>query len=281
MKPAHITPEQAMFDHGVELAYQANEAFDEKQAATDKLQALQVAGNIPGVEVAPEARSAVQDELVAAHQRHEQYTDAVGALIGPKVFKNPETGEQTSESIDVFSLMTPEQQETATKLRGEMAKRFEKLGVTEDTLQVVKTETETGETAFTLLHTGAGIDIGDQTKDYDLARSYKAAMSEDNDKLFVFEIDGKTYDARTGMTDAAYTAKYEYARENNMTLPDSQQMADETDDVRTWTMLTAEPLTADGVVQLRYVYDGRVYQDFTYPGNGDRDLRVCPAVVIE
>ncbi len=280
MKHEQLSPQQEIYEHGKKLAFKANEAFDETQAATTDLEVLQAARKIPGVEVAPEARDAVEDRLMDAHSRYQRYDNAVGALIGPEVFQEADEA-QSPETPDAFSLMTPEQQETATKLRGEMAKRFEKFGVTEDTLRVVKTEAEDGEATFTLLHTGNGVDIGNPKKEYDPARSYDAVMSEENDKLFVFELDGKTYDSRKGMTDATYDAKFADAKERGVTLPDSKQLSEETGDVWTWTMLTGEPKTADGYVQLRNVYVGEVDRFIAGPDVDRRSLRVCPAVVIK
>ncbi|MDQ3158694.1 MAG: hypothetical protein M3P98_00970, partial [bacterium] len=153
-------------------------------------------------------------------------------------------------------------------------------GVTKESLRVVQTEGKDGMPTFTLLHTGAGVDIGDPKKANDKARSYNAVMSDENDELFKFESNGKTYDARAGMTDAAYRVKVKEARERGVTLPDSKQLSKETGDYWTSTMLTGEPKTSDGYVRIRRVRDGVVYRDVDIPGYDARDLRVCPAVVI-
>jgi hypothetical protein len=45
-------------------------------------------------------------------------------------------------------------------------------------------------------------------------------------------------------------------------------------------MLSGEPLTADGNVPFRDVYDGEVGSYVCHPGYDNRNLRVCPAVEI-
>lgn len=184
-------------------------------------------------------------------------------------------------SPEVWQAMSPEQRTKASEMRSAIAEGpLKEYGVTAESLRVVMFESE-GRKQFTLIHTGNGVDIGNPKEEYDEARSYNSVMSPKNDGLFTFKIDGKQYDSRQGMTDATYFAKVADAKERGVTLPDSQPLSAETGDDWTWTMLTGEPITADGHVQLRYVYDGQVCRDDYHPDGGDRVLRVCPAVGIE
>ncbi|HEY1645560.1 MAG TPA: hypothetical protein VGF75_04220, partial [Candidatus Saccharimonadales bacterium] len=194
-----------------------------------------------------------------------------------------ETSEPTEPfaSETVWSAMSPEQRTKADKVRIAMAEQLEDHGVTSESLRVVMTETEEGNKVFTLLHTGNSVDIGDHGKDYDETRSYNSVMAKKNDKLFIVKIDGQTYDVRKGITASVYGALYKDLVERDATLPDSQTMAEENDDLWTWTMLTGEPLTAGGCVQLRYVGDGGVDGGVARTDGDSRTLRVRPAVVIE
>lgn len=148
-------------------------------------------------------------------------------------------------------------------------------------MRIVGYQTDDGQQHFNLTHTGPGIDIGDPKKEFDPARSYPSVMSPANDHLFQVEVNGVIYDTRTGMTDPVYAAKVEDARSRGVTLPDSKQLSKETGDLWTWTMLTGENLTADGLVPLRAVYEGRVLSYVYPPENGLRLLRVCPTMEIK
>jgi hypothetical protein len=181
---------------------------------------------------------------------------------------------------ETWNQMTPEQQMLTGKLSKEIAKNFEQHGVTVETLHLIKVETESGESQFVLIHTGAGIDIGDHTKDSDPARSYNAVMSPQNDKLFIIEVDGERYETRRGMTEATYDALQRYLQDSNLPIPDSEQFSKDTGDVRTYTILTGEPLTAPGNVLVRDGIDRSTFRQTAQCHSGTRDLRVRPAVVI-
>src|SRR3989344_2795217 len=203
-------------------------------------------------------------------------------------FPNPLTGQaaETAEpvkpfaSAEVWGLMTPEQRQTAGEVREAMADRFKKYGVTAKDLRVVMTEAEKGERIFTLVHTGSGIDIGDPTNNYDPARSYPCVMSKKNDPLFIVTIDGKQYDTRKGMTSAVYDALYQDAIGRIATLPDSEQMSEETKYKRTHTILTGESLSLAGLVLVRCVLGGKISRDVRDPNIDFRGLSVRPAAVI-
>lgn len=105
-------------------------------------------------------------------------------------------------------------------------------------------------------------------------------MSRKNDDLFRVTVNGTTYDARQGMTDAVYTAKIEDARMRRVNLPDSKQLSQETDDDWTSTMLTGEGLTADGCVPVRRVEGNDVSHQLHHAEHVLRSIRVCPAVEI-
>ena len=203
-------------------------------------------------------------------------------------FPNPLTGQaaETAEpvkpfaSAEVWGLMTPEQRQTAGEVREAMADRFKKYGVTAKDLRVVMTEAEKGERIFTLVHTGSGIDIGDPTNNYDPARSYPCVMSKKNDPLFIVTIDGKQYDTRKGMTSAVYDALYQDAIGRNATLPDSEQMSEDTKYKRTHTILTGESPSLAGLVLVRCVLGGKISRDVRGPNIDFRGLSVRPAAVI-
>ena len=204
-------------------------------------------------------------------------------------FPNPLVNGQTPEaaepvepfaSAEVWGLMTPEQRQTAGEVREAMADRFKKYGVTAKDLRVVMTEAEKGERIFTLVHTGSGIDIGDPTNNYDPARSYPCVMSKKNDPLFIVTIDGKQYDTRKGMTSAVYDALYQDAIGRIATLPDSEQMSEETKYKRTHTILSGESLSLAGLVLVRCVVGGKISRDVRDPNIDFRGLSVRPAEVI-
>lgn len=115
---------------------------------------------------------------------------------------------------------------------------------------------------------------------YPFAGSYEDVMSQPK-KDWEIRVGNKRYDTRKGMTDAVYEAKVADARARGVALPDSKQLSEQTGDLWTWTMLTAEPLTADGRVPVRNVDGGRVGWHAVHPESVGRSLRVCPAVVID
>ena len=96
-------------------------------------------------------------------------------------------------------------------------------------------------------------------------------------------MNGKKYDARSGMTLSAYNALCIDAirQGHGLPLPDSAEMASENSDQCTWTMLTGEPLTADGDVQLRAVSSSGVFGIVRKPGDCYRPIRVRFAVEIK
>jgi hypothetical protein len=177
--------------------------------------------------------------------------------------------------------MSSEQKIKATKVRSAIAEQLKDHGVTTESLRVIMTEDQDGKKVFKLGHVGNGIDVGDHSQEYDHARSYNRVMDKKNDSLFKVEVDGKIYDVRSGTTSPAYDALYEDCRANNLILPDSKQASEEYKDDWTYTMLTGEPLTADGRVRLRDVADAGVGRNVYRPDDDVRALRVRPVVDIE
>jgi hypothetical protein len=259
------------------LANQANYAFNDRKEAALLLSNL-IEGELSTF--ASAERVSAAESMHEADERFNKFKFAAEVLMPPiAAFETAApTGPFAEKSV--WRAMSREQKVKAAAVRSAIAESpLKEQGVTEETLRVVKIEKD-GENHFTLIHTGAGVDIGNHGKDYDKARSYKAVMSDKNDKLFQVEVDGVTYDTRKGMTDEVYIAKVEDARARGVTLPDSKPLSKETGDLWTWTMLTGEPLTADGDVQFRGVDEGQVNRYIVFPDYDRRDLRVCPAVVI-
>ena len=125
-----------------------------------------------------------------------------------------------------------------------------------------------------------GIDLGDPTKDYDKNRSWGTVMENPNDECFKLAVGGQQYDARTGMTTEVYTAMVEKAKASGRELPDSK--ANQLDNGwYTWTLLTGDPLTADGVAPCAWVdVDGSVVRDGADLDDVYRDIRFRPAVKV-
>ncbi|MDQ3159178.1 MAG: hypothetical protein M3P98_03550 [bacterium] len=257
-----------------ELANQAKE-LGLTEEADSQLNKAYGKGVEAGKKFLGEEQSAVDEQQTKLDSSKAQLEAGVGADVESSK-ENPGFASET-----VWSAMSPEQRKVATEVRGAMAKKLEEYGVTKESLRVVQTEGKDGMPTFTLLHTGAGVDIGDPKKANDEARSYTSVMSDENDELFKFESNGNSYDARAGMTDAAYRAKVEEARERGVTLPDSQELSKETGDYWTSTMLTGAPTLNGGNVPFRSVSGVRVGAGVYDPRRGFRAVRVCPAVVIE
>lgn len=270
--------QQSDYGHAEAMAWAANLAFDNRTKAARSL-ATHV--NEEGFIIPSDPVAELQTDLSESDKQYRLYRVGAEALMPSRLAFEADEPEEPFASETVWGAMSREQRVKAAKLRSAIAEGpLKEQGVTEESLRVVKTEQD-GESRFTLIHTGAGVDIGNHRKDYDGARSYNSVMSDENDALFQVEVNGVTYDTRAGMTDEVYVAKVEDARSRNVTLPDSAQLRDETDDLWTWTMLTGEPLTAGGCVQFRHVDGGRVGRGIAGPGDDSRLLRVCPAVEIK
>ena len=279
MEQLTLTPQQQEdFKLGIELAWEANDAFDEM-----RYNAVSMAVLLD--DEATNMHNLIHN-FMSSKSRFEALLYAASLLMPPlpprKAFAAAETAEpiEPFASAEVWGLMTPEQRQTAGEVREAMADRFKKYGVTAKDLRVVMTEAEKGERIFTLVHTGSGIDIGDPTNNYDPARSYPCVMSKKNDPLFIVTIDGKQYDTRKGMTSAVYDALYQDAIGRIATLPDSEQMSEETKYKRTHTILTGESLSLAGLVLVRCVLGGKISRDVRDPNIDFRGLSVRPAAVI-
>ncbi len=271
----NLTPEQQFENDLIDaevLAREANKLFDDR---------LKIARSMASA-LGSLASERYATRFIKVNYAYNALVNAAVALMPPRTaFEIPEPIEPFASEA-VWNAMSKEQQLKAVALKTAMAEQLSGFGITTDSLRVVMSETEEENKTFTLVHIGNGIDIGDHTKELSQARSYNVVMSRKNEDLFTIKLDGNLYDLRSGMTSSTYDALYEDAIRQGYTLPDSDKMALENhDQIRTWTMLTGEPLTAGGLVQVRYVDDGRVYGLACYPEDGNRSLRVRVAVVIE
>lgn len=271
MYSGHPLPEDA-----VDMAYAADDAFEQRIGAAELLAGTM--RNDGGV--IDEERLGQYSE---ANDRYLNLLSAAEVLMTPiAAFEIARTAEEAEESLaspEVWGYMSAEQRTFTFEARTALATNFKEYGVTEGSLRVLMTEFD-NKNKFTLVHTGSGVDIGDRKEDFDRARSYNSVMESKNDALFQVEVGGATYDARRGMTDEVYDAKVEDARARGDTLPDSQQLSQETGDLWTWTMLTGNGLTAGGGVQIRRVSGGQVRRYVRDPVYDYQALRVCPAVEI-
>jgi hypothetical protein len=275
-----VLSEQQQSDYGYaeSMAWAANLAFDNRINAARNL-----ASHVheDGFIVPSDLVAELQTDLAKSDEQYRLHRIGAEALMPSRLAFETNEPIEPFASETVWGAMSREQKVKAAELRTSIAAGpLKEQGVTEDSLRVVSTEVD-GQKKFTLIHTGVGVDIGNHRKDYDKARSYSSVMSDENDALFQVEVNGVTYDTRSGMTDEVYATKVEDARSRNVTLPDSAQLRDETGDLWTWTMLTGEPLTADGLVQFRSVGEGEVNRFITSPDHDFRALRVCPAVEIK
>jgi hypothetical protein len=269
MDHENLTPQEEMYNHGIELAYAENAARDREQNTAGTLAALDVVAEVPGVEV-PET---VRHDLAAEALRHRTdalaYSDAVGALIGRDVFVESEDRPSGHEKIDALMLLTPEQKEKAEKIIEALVKKFE---LDPGDVGIVMIETDNGEKQPVVMHTG----------DYGICKgSWNSICAKENAKDYRVKIDGKQADTRSGMTLAAYSAFIADARARGVDpLPDSLPLSQQNGEPWTGTWLTGEQATSldapGGVVQGDFVYNRWHNRD-----RGSRDVRFRPAVVIE
>lgn len=272
----HLTPEQLEdYDNAYVLARHASDAFDARHDAAEYI-AQRSKNNFEN-----NLKTVNTSRFTNAEAKFEFFLHAAEVTMPPRAAFEVSAPSEPFASETVWGAMSKEQKLRANDVRTAMAEQFKDYGLTTDSLRVLMSESPEGKNVFTLVHTGNGIDIGDSSKDFDGARSYNSVMDNKNNVLFAVPLGGKTYDARKGMTDVTYRALYEDAKAQGITLPDSEVMAKENDDIWTWTMLTGEKLTADGRVRVRDVAGGEVRRGVCRPGRDSRSLRVRPAVVIE
>ncbi len=268
MKPELSPQHQTDYEHAFALAHQVNAAFDRRHVAATSLAGLSIKD--------VDKRKATEQQFNQADQDFATYNRVAEVLMPPRVAFEASQKQPEFASETVWQAMSPEQRREATEVRTAMAtSRLKELSVTAESLRVVATEVD-GVKEFTVTDTG-GRDIGNPKKEYDKDRSYYSVISSQNDGLFQFKVGDKIYDARAGATNQVYDARVADARERGVTLPDSLQLAEETNDIHTWTMQTGEDLTLDRV-RIRQVREGEVYSGVANPDDGIRDLLVCPAV---
>src|ERR1700721_2258601 len=188
------------------LAWAANNAFDRRLASAGNLSdVVDYSSTRPGAYSIAETTFKKDDEQFelfkkAAIVKMPSY-EAL-KLRGPK---------EPFASESVWAAMSIEKRIEAADVPEPLAEQLKNYGVTPASLRVVSYESPEGETVFTLIYTGKGIDLGTPGKLYDYFRSYNSVMGKTNDHLFKVEVNGRDYDARSGMNHKAYTALYEDA----------------------------------------------------------------------
>jgi hypothetical protein len=109
--------------------------------------------------------------------------------------------------------------------------------------------------------------------------SYNDVMNAPR-KDYEIRVGNKRIDTRKAMTSDLFDAFIDYCQQEKIDpLPYSPDPKE--DGYWLWAMLTGEPLTAGGHVQIRFIRGGQVNRDIDYPDGGGRGLRVCPAVVVD
>ncbi len=173
-----------------------------------------------------------------------------------------ETSTALEASADVKSLLTQEQKQKTELYVDALAKTF---NMSKADLGLVVEETPEGARRAVLIDTSP---MGQYLGSYDSIQM--------NGKGWI-NVGGEEVNVLAGTTDAAYRAMIKDAKKNrpDQPLPDSSA-----NEIWTATMLTGEPLTADGDVQFRDVGDGGVSRAVAPPDYDFRSLRVRPAVVI-
>lgn len=152
----------------------------------------------------------------------------------------------------------------------------EKYNLTPEDFSLVETKNDSNEPVHTvMMNTESGLDLGDSTEDFDAKRSYNGVMKNDTDKRFIVEIDGQLFDTRTLGVDAYHTFVDEQISNNVFPLPDS-------DDLYLWTntLITGYGADRSGDGLLGYVYRGQSRGRRNPYGDGNRDVRFRPAVVV-
>ncbi len=174
--------------------------------------------------------------------------------------------QETTRSVEVESVLTPEQQEKAAQLTVAMAEKF---GVSSEDFSVLNVETEAGagEVKHMLAYTaGNGIHKG----------SWNRILDKKNRDEFIIEIDGVVYDTRTGMTGDTYVAMYDASKLSGFMLPDRTYGSQP----QTSTLLTGEQADDRGA-PFANVHNGEVNRVWYGCDYDHQSVRFRPAVVIE
>jgi hypothetical protein len=249
---------QEVWDYGVELAQEANKAFDNAQVLENNL-------------VRGSGDQEITAEFLNEVRIFETYCKAVGVLIGPDAFEMLKANDKF-EAKEILPILTPEQIEYASKLSSAMAELF---GVDEADFSVVPTKDDrTGKFEFTVALTSV---IGTQEGSWDYIFNTRYQHR------FMIEIDGSIFDTRLGMTLDVYTAMIEQARSSGKDLPDSpyhSRNSSEEGTIWTRTLATGE-LTLSTECYVCYVdRGGSVINDSIYLTSQGDYIRFRPAVKI-
>lgn len=177
--------------------------------------------------------------------------------------------------VSVETLLSPEQLGYADKVANAMTEKF---GIDRENIRFVAVDSpEHGKQVVAVDASPNGLRKGSWNK------VTKERQKEAGEFMLDVDGDGAQVDALSGTTDAAYRAMIADAKARGVNpLPDSYALSQQKENGEpwTWTMLTGEPLTADGGVQIRGVPGGGVYGYLFRPDSGNRALRVRPAVVV-
>ena len=190
-------------------------------------------------------------------------TEAVGSLAVNTVDDRSEAttsdvDPETPIPIDLFSTLTPEQQERAKAKQVAFAEHFStpERPLNPEDFGVVAVGEGKNRRTFVMLTTGNGLYKG----------SYNAIMSNDED--FTVEIDGEAIDTRTAMTWGIYRAFIDQAKADGNPLPDSAALAKENNEPHTATWLTGEKprglYARYGFVRGSVAYRRWYYQDYDW-----------------
>lgn len=241
---SHVTPEQIAAHAGVDLAYEANKAYDSHDPRFHKI--AETAGDLMG-------------------------RGSLGESAVDSVFVQPgsQTTSETAQTAESLGQLTPEQQK---KVDGSIAAMAEKFGVKPEEFSVLRTTAEDGREGIVVAHTAPnGIYKG----------SWNKIMDKKSNKDFIVEVDGQQIDTRTGMTRSVYRAFIAEARANGVDpLPDSSVLSKQNGEPWTATWLTGGQ--AGGLAAPRAdVNEGRVRERWFNRGNDYQRVRLRPAVVIE
>lgn len=241
----HLTPEQIAAQAGVDLAFEANKAYDAHDPKFSKI--AETAGSLMG-------RGSLGEGAV---------DEAFNTTI-------PSETVEASDVIESSKRLTPEQQKKAD---GAVAAMAEKFGVAPEGFSILRTKADDGREGIVVALTSPnGLYKG----------SWNQIMDKKSDKDFVIEVDGQKVDTRKGMTRATYRAfiTEAQAQSPNNPLPDSNPLSKENGEPWTATWLTGEQAGVRNA-PCAGVNAGQGYEYWYYRGNDRRGLRVRPAVVIE
>lgn len=197
---------------------------------------------------------------------------------------------EARQSVDAWSQLTPEQRTKAGLASEALANKFD---LDYHDIGLIMVKNDTGEhKPVVMLIAGNGLFKGNWNEimfrtwlDTDYQLPYKANRGQ-----YVVKVGGQKIDTRKGMTKEVYTAFIDSRRGIDLSLADSEELADRNGDAWTRTLLTGEFEEIDEhnahFVPIGYVKNGAAYigeqslYKFGSPVTDDR-MRFRPAIVIE